>query len=59
MLVVEMHETPERDEQAFRRQLEWVTRHFTLVDLPTFSQLWQECGGKGMEHEQASAIIYF
>jgi peptidoglycan/xylan/chitin deacetylase (PgdA/CDA1 family) len=44
MLVVEMHETPERDEQAFRRQLEWVTRHFTLVDLPTFSQLWQECG---------------
>jgi peptidoglycan/xylan/chitin deacetylase (PgdA/CDA1 family) len=44
MLVIEMHETPEREEQAFRRQLEWVTRYFTLVDLPTFARLWQECG---------------
>jgi peptidoglycan/xylan/chitin deacetylase (PgdA/CDA1 family) len=42
MLVVEMHETPQRDEALFRRQLEWAARHFTLVDLSTFSALWQE-----------------
>jgi len=42
MLVIEMHETPERDEPLLRRQLEWVVRHFTLVDLPTFARLWQE-----------------
>src|SRR5450755_2328581 len=42
MLVVEMHETPERDESLFRRQLEWATCHFTLVDLATFARLWQE-----------------
>ncbi len=42
MLVIEMHETPERDEHLFRQQLEWAARHFTLVDLPTFARLWQE-----------------
>jgi peptidoglycan/xylan/chitin deacetylase (PgdA/CDA1 family) len=42
MLVVEMHETPEREEARFRQQLEWATRHFRLVDLPTFARLWQE-----------------
>jgi peptidoglycan/xylan/chitin deacetylase (PgdA/CDA1 family) len=42
MTVVEMHETPERDALLLRRQLEWVVRHFTLVDLPTFARLWQE-----------------
>ncbi len=42
MLVIEMHETPERDESRFRQQLEWAARHFTLVDLPTFAGLWQE-----------------
>ena len=42
MLVIEMHETPERDERLFRQQLEWAARHFTLVDLPTFARLWQE-----------------
>ncbi len=42
MLVIEMHETPARDESRFRQQLEWVTRHFRLVDLPTFARLWQE-----------------
>jgi peptidoglycan/xylan/chitin deacetylase (PgdA/CDA1 family) len=42
MLVIEMHETPARDEALFRKQLEWVARHFTLVDLNTFAQLWQE-----------------
>lgn len=42
MLVIEMHETPERDQPRFRQQLEWVVRHFTLVDLPTFARLWQE-----------------
>ncbi|MGO9166637.1 MAG: hypothetical protein ACLP56_07175, partial [Candidatus Sulfotelmatobacter sp.] len=42
MLVIEMHETPEQDESRFRQQLEWVARHFTLVDLPTFARLWQE-----------------
>lgn len=43
MLVVEMHETPERDAPRFRQQLEWAARHFTLVDLPTFARLWEEC----------------
>lgn len=42
MIVVVMHETPTRDETKFRNQLEWVARHFTLVDLQTFSQYWQE-----------------
>ena len=42
MLVIEMHETPERDEPLLREQLQWVARHFTLVDLPTFARLWQE-----------------
>jgi len=42
MLVIEMHETPERDELLLRRQLEFAARHFTLVDLPTFARLWQE-----------------
>jgi peptidoglycan/xylan/chitin deacetylase (PgdA/CDA1 family) len=42
MLVVEMHETPERDAHLYRRQLEWAARHFTLVDLATFARLWQE-----------------
>ncbi len=41
MLVVEMHETPERDELLLCQQLEWVARHFTLVDLATFAKLWQ------------------
>jgi peptidoglycan/xylan/chitin deacetylase (PgdA/CDA1 family) len=41
MLVIEMHETPERDEPLLLQQLEWVARHFTLVDLPTFANLWQ------------------
>jgi peptidoglycan/xylan/chitin deacetylase (PgdA/CDA1 family) len=42
MLVIEMHETPERDAPLLRQQLEWAARHFTLVDLPTFAGLWQE-----------------
>jgi len=42
MLVIEMHETPERDEPLFRRQLEWAAHHFRLVDLPTFARLWRE-----------------
>ncbi|HSZ64323.1 MAG TPA: polysaccharide deacetylase family protein [Terriglobales bacterium] len=42
MLVVEMHETPERDAHLFREQLEWASRRFTLVDLPTFARLWEE-----------------
>jgi len=44
MLVIEMHETPERDEALFRQQLEWAARHFTLVDLVTFARLWREYG---------------
>jgi peptidoglycan/xylan/chitin deacetylase (PgdA/CDA1 family) len=42
MLAIEMHETPERDERLFRRQLEWAARYFMLVDLETFGRLWQE-----------------
>jgi peptidoglycan/xylan/chitin deacetylase (PgdA/CDA1 family) len=43
MLVVEMHETPVCQADRFRRQVEWAARHFTLVDLPAFARLWQEC----------------
>ncbi len=42
MLVIEMHETPERNEALFRQQLEWAARRFTFVDLSTFARLWQE-----------------
>lgn len=42
MVVVVMHETPTRDEAKFRKQLEWVARHFMLTDLPTFSQYWRQ-----------------
>jgi peptidoglycan/xylan/chitin deacetylase (PgdA/CDA1 family) len=42
MHVIEMHETPEKDEQHLRRQLEWVAQRFTLVDLDTFGRLWRE-----------------
>jgi peptidoglycan/xylan/chitin deacetylase (PgdA/CDA1 family) len=42
LLAIEMHETPKRDELLLRLQLEWVSRHFRLVDLPTFASLWDE-----------------
>jgi peptidoglycan/xylan/chitin deacetylase (PgdA/CDA1 family) len=42
MMVIEMHETPARDEPLLRRQLQWAARHFTFVDLSTFTSLWQE-----------------
>jgi len=42
MLVIEMHETPERDAHRLREQLKWAARHFTLVDLATFARLWQD-----------------
>jgi peptidoglycan/xylan/chitin deacetylase (PgdA/CDA1 family) len=42
MLVVEMHETPERDEALLRQQLEWAARRFAFVDLPEFARLWNE-----------------
>ena len=48
MLVIEMHETPERDKVLFRQQLEWAARHFTLVDLPTFARLWAACTNSGV-----------
>ena len=38
--VVEMHETLQSDADKFRRQLEWVTRHFTLISPETFFALW-------------------
>lgn len=42
MLAIEMHETPKRDEALLRQQLEWASRHFRIVDLPTFASLWDE-----------------
>ena len=42
MQVIEMHETPERDEPLLRQQLQWASRHFTLVDLPTFAKMWEQ-----------------
>jgi peptidoglycan/xylan/chitin deacetylase (PgdA/CDA1 family) len=40
VLVVELHETLERDAERFRRQLEWVARHFTLISPDTFFAFW-------------------
>jgi peptidoglycan/xylan/chitin deacetylase (PgdA/CDA1 family) len=40
-LVIAMHETPACLEQEFRRQLEWVAERFTITNLETFADLWQ------------------
>lgn len=40
VLVVEMHETLQRDASQFRRQLEWVAERFTLISPGTFFGLW-------------------
>jgi peptidoglycan/xylan/chitin deacetylase (PgdA/CDA1 family) len=40
-VVVGMHETPRALEARFRKQLEWVARHFTISHLHAFAQLWQ------------------
>src|ERR1700682_1263561 len=40
VLVVGMHETLQRDADQYRRQLEWVAKHFTLISPETFFGLW-------------------
>ncbi len=40
VLVVEMHETLQRDGDQFRRQLEWAAKHFTFISPETFFGLW-------------------
>jgi peptidoglycan/xylan/chitin deacetylase (PgdA/CDA1 family) len=41
-LVVGMHETPVSFEAQFRRQLEWVSQHFTITSLEGFAGLWEK-----------------
>jgi peptidoglycan/xylan/chitin deacetylase (PgdA/CDA1 family) len=40
-LVVGMHETPASFEAQFREQLQWVSKHFTIVSLEDFAKLWE------------------
>lgn len=40
-VIVGVHETPTSLEGQFRAQLEWVSKYFTIVDLETFSRLWE------------------
>ena len=40
VLVVEMHETLQRDADQFRRQLEWAAKHFTFISPESFFGLW-------------------
>jgi peptidoglycan/xylan/chitin deacetylase (PgdA/CDA1 family) len=40
VVVVEMHETLERDARQLQRQLEWVAESFTLISPETFFGLW-------------------
>jgi peptidoglycan/xylan/chitin deacetylase (PgdA/CDA1 family) len=39
-VVVGVHETPRSMETEFRRQLEWVSRYFTITSLEGFATLW-------------------
>jgi peptidoglycan/xylan/chitin deacetylase (PgdA/CDA1 family) len=41
-LVIGMHETPVFLETQFRKQLEWVSRHFTIARLETLAKLWAQ-----------------
>ena len=40
VLIVEMHETLQRDAAQLQRQLEWVAERFTLISPETFFGLW-------------------
>jgi peptidoglycan/xylan/chitin deacetylase (PgdA/CDA1 family) len=40
VLVIEMHETLRADAGRLRRQLEWVSKRFTLLTPETFFELW-------------------
>jgi peptidoglycan/xylan/chitin deacetylase (PgdA/CDA1 family) len=40
VVVVEMHETLQRDADQLRRQLEWVSERFTLISPEAFFGLW-------------------
>lgn len=40
-VVVGVHETPVPLQAQFRRQLEWVSKHFTITTLEGFSRFWQ------------------
>lgn len=44
VLVVEMHETLRADSDKFRRQLEWVSKRFTLITPQAFFDLWGKAG---------------
>lgn len=41
-LVVGVHETPPSKAEQFRKQLQWATQHFAIVDLDRFVKLWDE-----------------
>jgi peptidoglycan/xylan/chitin deacetylase (PgdA/CDA1 family) len=54
-VVVAIHETPEPFEAQFRDQLEWVSQHFTISNLSSFTELW----GKSESHPTSKPPILF
>ena len=59
MLVIEMHETPARDEAKFRAQLEWVAQRYTPVDLLTFARLWHEARNGAAPMQKPPVLFTF
>jgi len=41
-VVVAVHETPQSLAANFREQLEWVSRHFTISNLNSFTEIWRK-----------------
>jgi len=38
--VVKLHGTPAKYAAALRRQVDWVSKHFSIIDFQTFHELW-------------------
>ncbi|MGC1374500.1 MAG: polysaccharide deacetylase family protein [Candidatus Sulfotelmatobacter sp.] len=45
-VVVSVHETPKSLESNFRDQLQWVSQHFTISNLNSFTELCRKCQSK-------------
>jgi peptidoglycan/xylan/chitin deacetylase (PgdA/CDA1 family) len=57
-LVVGMHETPTSLEARFRKQLEWVSEHFTIVSLQDFAKLWEQ-NSRSENHAKPPVLFTF
>ena len=57
--VVNLHATPAKYADAFRRQVEWVCKHFWLIDLQTLSNLWKSPDSVIELSERPSAVFTF